>query len=991
MKRYIRNLQIALAVVIVAVSLSGCTDEIINVPTQEIAPGSVSYNEDGTMNVDLYVDVPEMKRVNTRAMGDDPNYEELGLYMLVFEWGEGLTQFVKLSDKQTPGEDDLHSSNGLVKFRAQLEPTENNVVIHLIATDQPNFSQQIGSGMVESTVGTLYTKDGYQAYWQRIDLGVNIPSREQIDPDYKGNPEIHFDDTGEAQKKAEAIKEKLSHVPMVRNFAKVSVRLGDNFYAHQQEGDKDYEVTGLYVINTLDRGTVAPYRATYSAPDEENELEDGFVEFYYIDENTGEYKQNSYRKMTDNRADIDRRPPSSGADNIDRNSQNYIGNLASGVRVVNTDVKNEENIASKNLTDGDEGFPVYFYERPARENSNDRTYTVVKIKNENDKENIKEQFYKIDIGHVWDPYMAYPYMGIFEYYNLLRNFHYEIKINRIDGEGYSTLEEAANGPVFNNISASVEAKSMKAISDGDDWIYVSRTSYVFTETGQELELLAQFREKINDTSISDEDKIKNGLLQRPVISNPYIIFNEVNEFYTEGDPYKKYVIKCIGTPTSELQSQELYIYRGPKNWQQGMTQDNIEYGLYRIVTIFMHERWQFKHMDILPGLWEDPNDLPDFTWTKDKREVGQSVGAPLTLFFELPGDLPRAIFPLEFVIESERQNIQNAYVGNAVVQSVPASESLFKTGYTPSIGVPTTSRIQYVKTVTWEDYNGSWSEEYNPDGNKMVRCRFLTITDLAQDGIGTGDGNKGEESYTNIRVYNEYFGTKQVNNDKSVTWLPYQENGFYRDRDSSDPTPRIWDFCSSNWDSELVNKMNSSNRTQYRANNNKTADDNSTATEDDATQNVKYLILVEGRASSMSTGTDGGGYRYIRTSNANDRFRFTHSYPASHDREMRIDVICTTDEWNENNEENPTTPTPPKITVPSGFIVTTSAELIEGTPYKKYMYVYTVPESVEDVTIDVQPASETPMRFYKIEVYPRWDELKPKPQPQPEETDETTP
>lgn len=945
----IRHIFVSLSLLGLCICSTSCVDDLVSPSDSVVSINEISYNDDGTLNANICIEVPKMATVNSRAMGDNPPFEDLGLYMLVFQEGEGLTQFARLSEKETV-DDDIHPNTRMVKFRVLLEPTEKNAVIHLIATDQQNLSEQIGSGMEESMVGTLYTDEGHQAYWQRIDLGNNIPSREQADKGFDKRQGSENAYKEEEANKANAILEKLVHVPMVRNFCKVSVGFGEKFSQNQTDYD-DYSITGLYVINTIDRGTVAPYRASFTD-------QDGFVDFFDPSqtENPVPY---DYRIMTDD-------PKSNNTNRqIDSRSQNYHGNLASGVKVINNDVANPDNITSKSVKENPD--PIYFYERPARENSTDRTYAIVKITKTTESGSSTDHYYKIDLGHTYAPYTKYPVLGLFEYYHLLRNFHFKIQIHKVDGDGYPTLAGAAAGPVFNNISASVEAKSMKAISDGEDWIYVSHTSYVFTRNNQKLDLLAQFRTDIDE---GNGGTIRNDL----IFDNQPLLTDEDNfidpEFiakWNNGDPYVTYTLTCVGEPNGDLRKQEFYIYRGL------ISNNPIEFGLYRVITLYMHEPWTFRNIDTFPGLWEDPNELPDFSWSDKHREVGANAGDPLTLFFELPPDLPMAIFPLDFVIEADRQNIQNAYEGNAVVRSVKSTESLFAKDPTIGNKAPTTSRIQYVKTVTWEEYNGDWGEEYTDRGNKMVRCRFRTITDLNQTGVGTGgEDNSGEESHTYLRVYNPYFGVRKTDSNVNPTedWLDYQQDGFYRNKNTSDPTPRLWDFCSSAWDKLLSDsEMNKTPRSRY------TGAANST---------VETLSLSEGAQNSMKYGIDKidkDSYRYVQTSNANDAFCFSHQYPVEEEREMMIEVMVTDVNGNTQNI------TPPRIT---GTTVTTGrftqvgdTETVEGTPYLKFRYVFTVPSTTNGVTVSVQPPTNAPnMRFYKIDFYPRWDDLKPESQPE---------
>lgn len=684
---------------LVAVVFTACNKDLLDVVPSDTAH-TVTFNADGTMNVTVNMEIPGMTSAATRTMGETPNYGDLSLYLLVFEEGEGLKQYEKLEaiPSQTDG---VHSHNNLVTFKVKLEPTEKNAVVHLIATDQPEFDTKIGYGSEEYVIPSLYTDDNHEAYWQRLELGI-IPNAEQAAKD---------------ETLTNKIAQSLSHVPMVRNFCRVSVKVADKVL-----NDGKFKLTGLYVVNTVDRGSVAPYVVANEG-------------YQFVDYCNG-IQGKSYAEIS---------------------SQNHIGSMPTGVKLIN---KLEE-VSENNDINID---PVYFYERPARPNSTERTYAIIRGNFDN-----KKTYYKVELGYIVDDDV----IGVFEPYNLLRNFDYVIKLNAVDGPGYSTMKEAAQAAPFNNFSASVEARNMLSMSDGDDMLTLSFISFVFTYPNQEVDLLAQFREHIADGKggTINNDLLKIKWEEGEVISS----ISNAESVEKGGTQWNKYIVQGK-TPDEQLRQQTIYIYRGKKD---------TGYGLYRVVNFFSHLPWEFVHIDTYAGLWEDPTKNPKWDeWANEdqKREVDHQKGAPLTLFFELPAGLPQAIFPLEFVVESDRQNIQNAYVGSSVVRSVPAEESLFATD--PTIGKPTTSRIQYVKTVTWEDYYGEYNDELVGKGNAIVRCRFYTITDLNQDGVG-GAGTTGK-SETVLRVYNPYFGTYDKATD---TWKPYCEDGFIRNTATPDPTP----------------------------------------------------------------------------------------------------------------------------------------------------------------------------------------------------------
>lgn len=895
-----------------------CSDEALL--ESGAGESEVSFNADGTMNVSVVMEIPEMQSaIFTRGMNETPDYENLGIYMLVFEEGEGLKQSARLSAKGIEN-DETHHHESLITFTAELEPTEKNATIHLIATDQPDFSKQISYGMEERVVTSLYTNNNHEAYWQRIVLGSNIPNAEQAG---KVSENDDYKYSEEERKKAEAIVGKLSHVPMIRNFCKVSVKIAED----APPSLKGF-LTGLYVINTVDRGSVAPYVAS-------NEEGKRFVEYCQTDA-AGNYRLNEqgkyigvdYRTLTD--------------------EVGYIGHLPAGVSLINT-IDGEINTKSED--ENGNLRPVYFYERPARTNSTERTYVIIRGNYEG-----KVNYYKLDLGYIYDNLSGTDEMiGLFEYYNLLRNFNYEINIHSVEGEGYASLKEAAKGAVFNNFSASVEARSMNNISDGTDYIYVSFTSYVFTKADETVDLLGQYRENINDGT---GGTVRNSLIKAAkgegeVIKDYSVVPNLDNKL----DSYNTYTITS-NTPTDRLKRQEFYVYRGNKAGQN----ETPDYGLYRIVTLFLHTPWPFRHIDTFPGLWESIDDLPEWDWSEDKREVGHSKGSPLTLFFELPPDLPQAMFPLEFVIESDRQNIQNAYQGNAVVRSVQASESLFKDRDNP----PKTSRIQYVKTVTWEDYYGGWSDELVGNGSVIVRCRFLTITDLEQDGIGGSGGDdpdKGSYSETTLRVYNPYFGRYD---EATGQWIMYHEDGFVRDTETSDPTPLFWDFSLDIWDDVMDDMNKTSRNTRYTENGN--------------VNFIDGLRFVEAAAKNIMNDTDGEtGLRYVQTSNAGDIFRHNHTYDNIHERIIRVAVMSTDISGNS---------TAPKIQFSNVREGTKTSNLLTGTfsytetdtetgPYTKYIYDISIPSAVTTFDLDVMPAAGNPsMRFYQIDFWPRWDEYK---------------
>lgn len=814
--------------------------------------GGVTFNADGTMSLPVGMAIPDMAAVATRALTENPDYTALQLYLLVFEQNtEGTYQLRQLAEfapgEQTTTTDAVHNGRTLVTYTVTLEPTDRETVVHLVATDQSDFGDKIGYGTEESVMTALYTDEGHGAYWQRVALGSNIPSKEQAEAE------------ADAAKKIEAIKTALSHVPVIRNFCRVSVVMVPEVKAK-------FRLTGLYVVNTVDQGSVAPYIAGTKT---------------FVDQ----YEGKSYK---------------------DLNNQGYIGSLPAGVRIINKlDAITTKSEVGLNSTDEVE--PVYFYERFARPIDPEQTYAIIRGSYNNED----ESYYRIDLGFIREG----DEIGIFEYYNLLRNFDYAIRLNGVESSGYETLAEAAQGVVYNNFSASVEARTMNSISDGEDMIFVNHTSFVFLRPGQEIELRAQFREKITDgtggTVRNDLLKIKKedgNVIEEGDLPDPKTVTGDDNR------EWNSYIVKGSSDPgpTHDLRWQTVYVYRGNK----AAAGESADYGLYREITFYSHLPWSFLHIDTFPGLWLSPDEMAQWGWGSNlPREIGQSKGSPLTLFFELPAGIPQALFPMEFVIESDRQNIQNAYGGNAAVRSVAAGESLFATnaerGTKPSAWMtsdPTSTRIQYVKTVTWEEYNSDGSMGQVGTGSTIIRCRFLTITDLAQDGVG-GTGNDSKSS-TILRVYNEHFGQFD---ETSNSWKMYHEDSFTRVNSTSDPTPLVWDFASG--------------------------------------ENTDEKLEING------TYNNGGYYAGVSS------IRFDYDYPGNVARTADLFITTTSDKkvLSFTNMGN-------GVTVPSdGYTI----ERVEGTDDKYLHHVkIAIPDTKEftaHIVVDASPAIDV----YRIEYYPQ--------------------
>lgn len=782
--------------------LAAAAAACVNDPTVDGNGPDTPTDPDGEVTLRFAVQFPEPLSADTRAFGDKPTYTDLDLWCIVFiEDEQGI--FLSESRKATHGTNDMPNLEGdggplgdgtLVPFEVTLSSTQQDAIIHFIAIDKtiPDDKNPILNGtlnygpenVVIPRLTTLRTDDGvcHDAYWQRIPLGCRI----SMDNQDEINELISI----------------WSPVPMIRNFVKISIELSGelknkvatvNGVPHPW-----FELEGFYVVNKLTKGTIAPYTET-----------SGFPEFVRLrdrvnlaGEKTNDDEQDiycrpkNYWEITDPETYYKPKYNPGSEENI----RPYYGTRPADWKPFDTDIPDYSATVYS-----PEGAAAYIYERPFSEDYH--TFIVVAGRywgNANAVQGTGElTYYKLDIGQPDD-------RGVFQFYHLLRNFHYKMVITDVEANGYASAQAAANGLIYNNnLSASVEAQHLLSISDGHDMMYINTTSLVIVN--EEPFYLRYRYFLINDNSLDNDDQIfaddirgvdengwryaerhtytsagttldrtpvgadeldsggnklravvwddpKDGCVRGPVISSATRESTGTNEntyfidTIYQGTTMVRRIweqIKIVpNTPTTAQREQKVTIYR--------------PHGLSRSVMLYLRSPWELQNLAVYAGQITHRENWPsNESGGTPAREgvVSQEVGKNLTLFIELPYGLPPAMFPLQFVIESDRQNIENDKTGTIVVQSGRSIIPRDSLGLAQNAELPV--RIQYVKTVTWQEYDPD-NNSYDPDNHDdnydrsgdyighIVRCRFLTITDQRADNID-------EENKTRLWISNPYF------------------------------------------------------------------------------------------------------------------------------------------------------------------------------------------------------------------------------------------
>ena len=642
-----------------AFALGACSDENV-LPTEPDVP---VVNGD-TFDVTVSVAIPDMAAAATRGiLGEEPG---AGLKLTLLEFSKGsdssnsyLTSIYKAETTST-----TQVENGeIVKYKVTLNLTSEPRRLHLMITDD---FVSCNYGSEATLLPTITIGDetlSREAYWGMVDFD---------------NGYATFDTDGSVKLNGD-LKTNLQNVPVIRNFAKVTVSKDPSIE------DSKFELLGFELVNVPTKGTIAPWNQRDSSVPS---LLDGSV--------MKPYSQINY----------------------------------TGIVPANTNFDNQESELKgwdkSGVPDGRfSGQSRYFYEHPFE--STRHTYLIVQGKYTYTKADGTLTsvigYYKLDLGKQEN--------GTFQYYNLLRNINYSVTITSVSAPGATNITDAIQGVTFNNISADVNTTSMPNVSDGQNMLIVSTTSNVFVDSKTPFILTFQY---ITDVAGTNK-KVDNSLLtvqwldkDRNVIDDP--TQGEVVASYSEDTEGDFLSITITPKEPDNITKQE-YIR---------ITDNN---GLERIITLVSHLPWNFSNYIFQKGIYNVPT-------VAASENIPSTPGAEFTLYFRLPDGIPEGVFPLEFQIEADKQDIENNPIGTLSV----------KTGFSLFDESQLKPAISYVKTVSWKEYNHLYkagtSNEVDPDTkntNHVIRCRFRTIIS------GTGE--------TKVRISNRYFNMGETSFNRS--------------------------------------------------------------------------------------------------------------------------------------------------------------------------------------------------------------------------------
>lgn len=617
--------------------MAACTDDHL-----EELPTTPTEKTGEKVKVTFSVQIPEAQTAVSRSF-EKPAITSL--HLAVFDANGYLSEVV---EALTQGETGLGTAESPIPFTVELSQTPNKRIIHFLANKSINAND---FGTESELIGALYTTGEQDAYWQRIELNEGI-SFEYIDENESGS----YDDGDELIRNT--IGDQLTKVPLIRNFAKITVQKATNMTT---AGGVDFKLLGFTVVNVPDRGSVAPIKTNGG----------GFAQYLNASKDPC-----NYQTLT--------------------GTNGYTGFVPENM-VLNTAVAAGDDFKPA-LTDDGNLVPFYLYERNNQAKNANRTFVIIKGKFGNED----VSYYKVDL--------TYKDGNVTKYFEILRNFSYNIVIKKVESSGAASPGLAAGMTgSHNNLSASIETQSLLNISDGAERLFVNYTEYVFVGTGETMKLKYRYV---------------------PNISAPNTVNNGIATYSWDKESDAVANITPIADAQDEGGWRALTVTAGTMD-ANGVVLDRtltlVAGNLSRTVKFHLRPKYNFSN---------------EYATSPQKE-----LKAAFRYSFNIPQNIPESLFPLIFIVQASPENIYPNSNLNSLPVKVLDGEKTFG----------------YEREVTYEEYQQT-------DG--IINCYFRVNTEnFANTKITVSNRYFNDSAEVLLREGTKItVQESDGNNDKILTW-----------------------------------------------------------------------------------------------------------------------------------------------------------------------------------------------------------------------------
>ena len=436
-----------------------------------------------------------------------------------------------------------------------------------------------------------------------------------------------------------SVNDSLTDVRLVRNFAWIQLELGDEV--------DNFSMDSYCVVNTYNKGSIAPYNTSSSK----------FVDFAH---------QQTHADLL---------------------SEGYNGFIPAGAEM--DKAIPAENTWFKTQGQSADSYAYFIYEREKA--LSEPSYILVKgtYTPESGSE-MANRYYKVDLRDQTG-----------DYFPLIRNFRYKVRITKVMHEGHDSAELAAAGSGSGDVSTAIETEDFTNISNGVARIFVSYTDTTLVAQTDELKLRYKFmvfETKDANGNVIQEQQTLNGE-NVTLTKEGGIVIDEFNKSNSDiSDGWREVTIKT--TERGDKLKMEDLIIKGTVTIGTGESAKTYE--LQRKVTIALTPKYTMQ-------LECDPTAIP-----KDQ-------GKPFDVIIKVPADLRPSMFPLDIRLEAENQSMTPdkgddlpVIIGKSII-SAKADKTT----------------IGFIKQIHWDDYEELIKA---PEGGYVsFMCHFKRNKEVSTD------------------------------------------------------------------------------------------------------------------------------------------------------------------------------------------------------------------------------------------------------------------
>lgn len=223
-------------------ALSSCVKE------EGPSAGAKLPNPEGVGVLNVKIEIPETA-IATRALSKDFDFTNSTLHLAVFD-GSTLSEYALAENVgTTTGEVDGKTVT-LYQFTVNLTLNAAPIHVHMVLNGPDNLSY----GYEDELMSRLSVSGNTPAYWGYVDLPDGITAKQVWDSATQSYEYVKEDGKYVVE---DVVAEKFQKVPMVRNFAWLTVGTSSSV--------TNFTLDGIVLLNEPKEGTVAPYnRSTHA-------------------------------------------------------------------------------------------------------------------------------------------------------------------------------------------------------------------------------------------------------------------------------------------------------------------------------------------------------------------------------------------------------------------------------------------------------------------------------------------------------------------------------------------------------------------------------------------------------------------------------------------------------------------------------------------------------------------------------------------------------